>query len=462
MRYEHSLTAEAQARIDSYVERQTARAANGLESRQTEEALRAFLTDGSTLSTPGFILRRHLQEQGALPVLKDCPDLRRSGNVPWPGEAVHETAAWLSSISYSRHGLAISTVQWESYLSDIMSQGLQRDTVFKLAVVTCMGEGETLDLLMACGQAPYNLRRPLELICWFCQQTPGTYTWREVQRLLKDYESASAPEESGEGEEAEPETGGTTRLIRLEVEELLGKDLPAAQAEEKLLALMAAHCTRLDGHSRTARELYLRFLDYLQALYLPGGRGKLRRLIDTMFESKEWYFDDLFQTPTEARYVFRGELEDDFGPRVEECVLSRELGQLALFCKRYYSRASSIRRGTTEVDRRDVLLLGYFLITGYMGAGGKAREALRAMMGEGGVLDRRMRFLRPDLEDLGPDLDMKSRQVLCSRIFNELLAAFGFRPLYVPAIWERFFLLCLLTDRPDLTARYLLGEIVEE
>ena len=44
------------------------------------------------------------------------------------------------------------------------------------------------------------------------------------------------------------------------------------------------------------------------------------------------------------------------------------------------------------------------------------------------------------------------------RVLTELLAGFGFYSLYVPGPFDRFILLCLLTDQPAWTSRYLLRD----
>ena len=73
--------------------------------------------------------------------------------------------------------------------------------------------------------------------------------------------------------------------------------------------------------------------------------------------------------------------------------------------------------------------------------------------------DRRIKLLREDLNALlEPYLILDEKQTLCLRVLNELLVEFGFHALYVPAAFDRFIYLSLLTDDPARTIRYLLGE----
>lgn len=457
MVYEHSLTYAAQMQIDHYIEKQTAKADELLDRQQTAEELLCLLTSGTELNTPDFVLRRHIQAQGGLVSQKECADLSQIGNVPWPQEVVSRVAKDLSSISYQRHGLVISTANWEKYLVGSMPQGFQREMIFKLAIVTGMGRESTIDLLLSCGQAPYNMREPLELICWFCQYVPGVYTWRGVQRLLRD-SMAFCSEPKNTAVPATP-SQGATQLLRQSVDELLGMGDPEGElAEQRLLELIAENRWELDGFSRTAQEKYLRLMKYLSALYLPGKRSNSHKLISAMYQAQNWNFEDLFQTSTRERYVFRGIEGDEKYPRYENCVLDQALGKIALFCKRYYARANAVQNGKKSVDRQDVLLLGYFLITGYGEKGGACPDQFWALATGDSDMDLRMALLREELDALSSAQSMKEKQVLYCRILNELLAEFGFRFFYFPAAFDRFILLSLLTDSPAWTAGYLLGQ----
>ncbi|MDY3281217.1 hypothetical protein [Dysosmobacter sp.] len=466
MRHPQSFTAAVRAEIDRCVERQIANANEQLDRLQTAQELRRFLTDETKMATPGFVLRRYIQTRGKLPLPEECPDLSRGGNVPWTCQAVRQAAVELSVIGRERHGLGITPEAWERYLTADMPQGPQRETLFQLAVVAGMDRQATTELLMACGQPSYNLRSPLELICWFCQFLPGLYTWKDIRRLLEKYRECSAEAEQNPGgiSRQEEPTGDTTRLISWSVDEILGTGDPPADAERELVELMVKNRGGMRGYSGTARKKYLRLLDYLTVLY----RTNPHRLTSTMFKSQGWNFEDVFQTKTGPRYVFRGEEEEEGAPRQEDDRLDGAMGKIALFCKGYNKRISAIRnssvRGGAEaeywkaVQRWDILLLGYFLITGYMDAPEESRQAMWALTEKGGPMDRRMTLLRDDLSELGRECGLREKQVLCCRVLNELLAGFGFYSLYVPGPFDRFILLCLLTDQPAWTSRYLLRD----
>ncbi len=466
---EHSLTFAVQMEIDRYVDQQIAKANAQLDCQQTAEELRLFLIDDTKLATPGFVLRRHLQSQGWMMSREKCLDLNETGNESWPDAAVERVAKELSSISYRCHGLEISTAHWKQYLEDGIMPG--RDIIFQLAIVTDMGRETTIRLLMACGEAPYNMRSPVELICWFCQRVPGTYTWSDIKRLLKRYRKRSAEadkEAGGNSLQSEPVKDATC-LLRSNVDKILASSKTAPEAEQVLIKLMVKNRAELKGFSQTARNKYLRLLDYLNALYCPGQPFNLSKLMKTMFGKQEWKLEDIHQGGNkETPYVFRGVEGDNVRPNTVDHQFLPEIGEIAMLCKRYYFRANAIRASTDHggykdmkawkaVDRRDVLLLGYFLITGYMAADGKAQAALWALTQWDGPMDRRMVLLREDLNALRRNTDLMEKKELCCRILNELLSEFGFDSLYVLASFDRFILLSLLTDDPARTIRYLLG-----
>ena len=466
---EHSLTFAVQMEINRYVDQQIAKANAQLDCRQTAEELRLFLIDDTKLATPGFVLRRHIQSQGWLMPREKCSDLNETGNEPWPDEAVERVVRDLSYAGGLYHDLDIKPAQWKGYLTDDAIP--QRDIIFQLAIATDMSRETTTRLLMACGEAPYNMRSPVELICWFCQRVPGTYTWKDVKRLLKKYRKCSAEAEKdadGNRQQKEP-VEDATRLLRLGVDELLGSDKTVPEAKQALIELMVDNRAELKGFSQTARNKYLRLLDYLNALYCPGQPFNLFKLMRTMFEKQEWKLKEIHQSQgKETPYVFRGVEGENVKPDTVDHQFLPEIGEIAMFCKRYYPRANAIRASTDRggykdtkawkaVDRRDVLLLGYFLITGYMAADEKAQAALWALTEWDGPMDRRMVLLREDLDALRRNTGLMEKKVLCCRILNELLSEFGFDSLYVLASFDRFILLSLLTDDPARTIRYLLG-----
>lgn len=147
-----------------------------------------------------------------------------------------------------------------------------------------MDPRQTVELLLACGQAPYNVRDPLELTCWFYQSFPAVCRWSLVQEQIEEWKHfTSKSEKLGEDPASYNDTiEGETRQLERQVSHLL-RDLEAGQdareAGQKFLALLTENDSRLKGYSRTARSAYLHLADALAVLYGAGGGDDLTALI---------------------------------------------------------------------------------------------------------------------------------------------------------------------------------------
>ena len=145
MAYMHSVTKAAREEINQYVDRLLAQSAVCLDSQRTAEEIMGLLTDNATLSTPGFVLRRHIQASKLIR-LDGCVDLRKCGNIPWQERTVEQAASELSRLCYRRDGRrwAVSKENWVRYLSDSGTQGIQRKMIFRLAIAVGMDPRHTV------------------------------------------------------------------------------------------------------------------------------------------------------------------------------------------------------------------------------------------------------------------------------------------------------------------------------
>lgn len=520
MKHTESLTFAAQQEMNVYIAKLIEASTARLNAWDTKEALMEFLVDDRFVNTPGFVLRRHIQSRGLLSDSEPCADLGTCGNIPWSESTIRQAAMRLSSITHAdrmpdSRGGDISTENWKRYLTDAGTQGIQRKMLFHLAVVTKMNREETIELLMAADQPVYNLREPMELICYYFQKTPERYGWKDVQRLLARWEAlreenntGSAPECSGEvpagemktksmraadpsfaeGSSSTEESYSATLRLQITVENILTGSLPAAAAEDRLFDLMREQEHEFGGFSHTVRQKLEELLNTVFLLYRPQEEEKetgLFEKIERMLESQNWDLEDFAQNGARGndrkkaqlsggalqsddedrhrreRYVFR----EDWG------ILYESTGKFALFCKRYYQRMHAILSGKKSADRRDVLLFGYFLIAGYREASDEVRSRFWNQMEKAGkyetetfTVSRRIADLYYELESLrNPEImTIRDRKDTCLRILNELLSGFSYHPFYPPSFLDRMVLLALLHDRPDQTIGYLLGIDEEE
>ena len=455
---QYELTEAVDFYIGAHLPALAAEADEVLNLQDSAEKLISFLTDSATLCTPGFVLRRHLAACGFLS-REEMEECFLDENQPWPDRVTQRVARQLHRAGVKRHGLEIPAKNWAKYLRDDMVQGLHRNMVFKLSFVAGMNREATLRLLLACSQGSYNFRDPMELICCYCQSRPGVYTWRDTESLLERFQAGETP---GVPPAEPPSPGQTARMLR-GVEDILGGNLPQALAEERLIRLMERNRDEFAGFSLTARRAYLALVRYLYPLYpkvqaegrggpakpverSPQGDPVLRQQIAACVQTRFSALDDVAQTAAgEKRMVYT---QKDGG----RAFYPAALGKIALFCKHYYYRASDLQRGAEDVDRRDVLLLGYFLIGGACGAGPEGEAALAALAERDDVLGQAMGYVLADLHFLSRSPDIQDRFLLIRRVLGELLAAFGMKtPLYPPCAFDRFILLCALksTQPPD-------------
>jgi len=405
----------------------------------TAGGLIASLQDRSTLSTMGLVLRRQLAAQGLTQL---------DPHAPWSPSDVREAAQLLHELSLRRHGLNIPVREWTKYLTDDLRQGPHRERLLQLALVTVMDRASTARLLLSCDQSGYDLRDPLEFLCFYCQGQPGVYTWWDVEDLLSAFRQGQGevPPAPTPAEDREPGLP-MTQLLRQKARDLTRQALPQGEADRELVRFMALHREEFTGHSRSARARYLSLLRYLAPLYPFYDKGGLTRRPVPLRPDGSPVLKAQIQAALDARFTVLDDVAQRAGPRdvhtVDDRVYSEALGRIAIFCKNYYYRANQVVRGQEPVDRRDVLLLGYLLLSGVRERGTAGLAALaekEPLLGPAIAAE-----LLPDLEELSWTKDLQDQYLLIRRCLNTLLELFELRPaLYTPAPFDRFVLLCSL------------------
>lgn len=602
MPYDHSLTQQAQevmnTSILSRIQKINENEMNALyaKSRPDYAALRRFLLDTSTLTSPGFVLRRYIQTkfphfltdaQGNLlrPGV-DYTDLTRTANVPWEKDGstaiVDQVAKKLAHICAQNHKQNpdypnLTKTTWHNYLTDSQPQA---DRILMIAVTLQMDVETTKEYCLACGYDGYSARNPLDMICYYCQQWPEQYDWPKVLELFRRFQqqvrfqtaASSAPP-------AEAPAGQTARLYRW-FSDLFNASLPADQRDQALISLMAGHAdqflsyrwsargdsweniwedvradaqenARADAYpglqragyfSRTNRLYYMRLLQYLAALYpeverdaVPesvyrslypnrtkdaddpaiGGYVSLDHILAHVAQAKksqaevkenlEAYIHPIFyplkqdaglpdlKDLTAAMYSYAGwdfcawEAEGErTGYKPKPTKSKKNIPPTKddyVFCKDYITRARAILHIkysknnaliSPAVCRKDILLLGYFLLQGMQDlhhtSGQVWPDPIQELLNGGHLFTDTFPSLAPQsdqqLADLLRPFDSTMQQIL-SQLWPEssaqaydiqavlhhcldlLLDQFGFLPLYLPAVFDRFVRLSLMMDNQD-------------
>lgn len=565
-------------------------------SRPDYAALRRFLLDTSTLTSPGFVLRRYIQTkfphfltdaQGNLlrPEV-DYNDLTRNANIPWEKDGstdiVDQVAKKLAHICAQNHKQNsdypnLTKTTWHNYLTDSQPQA---DRILMIAVTLQMDVETTKEYCLACGYDGYSARNPLDMVCYYCQQWPEQYDWPKVLELFHRFQQqAGLQTAASSAPPAEAPAGQTARLYRW-FSDLFNASLPADQRDQALVSLMADHADQFLSYcwsargdsrenvwedaredaqenaradacpslqqtgyfSRTNRLYYMRLLQYLAALYPEVERNAIlesdykylypNRTKDADDPAIEGYVSldhilahvarakkskadvrkslKVYIRPipyplkqsaglpdlkdlTSAMYFYADwdfrawEAEGDrIGYKPKPTKSKKNIPPTKddyVFCRDYRTRARAILHIkysknnaliSPAVCRKDILLLGYFLLQGMQDlhhtSGQAWPDPIQDLLNGGHLFTDPVDSLKPHSEEQLTEVlqpfDRTMQQILSQlrpessaqiydiqavlhHCLDLLLGQFGFLPLYLPAVFDRFVRLSLMMDNQD-------------
>lgn len=488
MSYESSLTSSVNDYVNAVLTKKIAMANRSRDIVAAARSVRQYLEDPQTLITPDFVIRRHIQAEhpDLLPKGMAIPDLIHGNNVPWDDRICDHIATLL----FKSQGelLGISKKDWKGYLTD---KGCgKREKLFKVAFALRMDVETTLDLMLALGMEPYNPRNPMDFICLFCQKQPGRFTWQDAQGMLNAFRETVGKR----SETPKTVTPGMTEELTGGLEDIFESYLADTQSKQALVSYMIENAGEFSdtGYSHTRMEGFLKLSKALEILYpiyyvpqndgvdvyareLPRdeeGYPTFRSLAKAMFQQNEW--------------------EDLRWSREEEA------GNLFKFWNNYEKHMMGIDRlrgggkNPQFLNRRDALVFLYFFISGYHGL---KRRCIReedanwaeSYTPEGQNAEKRLptpaRRLQA-LEELYTQEDSfgfsycyalrRLERVFqnpldgetiareferLTRAVDALLTEFGYQPLYLPAEFDRFVALSLLSGHPEEFTPLLLSKL---
>lgn len=495
MSYGNSLTSSVQTHISTVLAQKVLSASTTREIGSTAQEIRSFLTDRSTLSTPDFVIRRYLQANhpGLLAPYGPLPDLvTGKKNVPWSDAVITDLASKLEALSKQQKA-AISAAEWAKYLTG--SGATKRDKVFRMAFTLKMDTAQTLDLLLAFGMEPYSVRYPLDLICMFCQEQPGTYTWAQAKEMLKEFLDRRTVRTCGTA----AATAGMTEQISTDLKALFARNLQGANARDAMVQYMVDHSGEfisfldrkkevfLPGYTLNRAAQYRRLTEYLAVLYPYTISARIRKDgegDDRSWDPKQWlntreYVVDpdtgKLSLPALNRAMFAASGWSDIAWK-DDAPKGGFEERMRQFCENYDQHIDKVNRlfsgGNTIAffDRRDALLFIFFLISGYsklLAYDGDDYEAesrielLQEMADRDDPLDAAISHVLAKIEVLFDNYDeddaARHFRGLC-QCFNMILAQMDHSNLYLPAQFDRFVLLALLSEDPEELAQLVMSE----
>ena len=493
MSYANSLTTSVQSHIRTVLAQKVLAANTAKNVGNTARQIRQYLTDSTTLSTPDFVIRRYIQANhpGLLAQYGPLPDLvTGQQNLPWSREVIVSLAAQLEALSKQQRA-SISAAEWVNYLTGSTSN--KRDKVLRMAFTLKMDAVQTLDLLLAFGMEPYSVRYPLDLICMFCQKLPGTYTWSQAKAMLQEFMDRRTIRSQG----STTATLGMTEQIGADLNAIFDRNLQSANAQKALVDYMVEHSGEfisfldgkkevfLPGYTLHRAAQYRRLTEYLAVLYPHSLVAVNCKDSDKRgWDPKQWhnraeYVIDpatgVLSLPALNRAMFWASGWSDLSWQDAAPIGSFE-DNMRKFCENYKQHIDKVNRlfsgGNTIAffDRRDALLFLFFLISGYLkllaygdeDADAKI-ELLREMSESGDPFDDAIGQVLYRLDYLWEDQEDAPRYFrgLC-QCFDMLLAQMDHANLYLPAQFDRFVLLALLSEDPEEMASLVMSEALWE
>ena len=477
MRYQNSLTSNVQEYISKALADKVSAAEKPLEVISVAKDIRNHLCDRTTLNTPDFVIRRFIQTHHAeiLPSGKEIPNLADGCNVPWEADVIDSLATTLTRWS-KECGTNISKKEWERYFSGTGAS--KREKVFKIAFTLGMDTDSTIDLLLAFDMEAYTVRYPLDLICLFCQKKPGKYTWPEAEALLEEFnQTATLP-----GKDSPNPTPGMTRMISSGLEAIFAESLPEADEKnafikymiknsgefvgckdgEKKVYLPGYSLSRMNGFMRLAQYLAILYPDYYTAGTDLHPEGTVHKTIE--------FTDDglpILQTLVRAMFYHSGwqniYWDEDNNKKGTSGNFEQQMRILCQNYEQHMMKIERLRKGGKSIaffERRDALLFIYFLVRGYIKLGSRhgkgAQEAysqIDDMLDSGNDFDYAIAeaFEKATyvFEFSDDENCIASRFKSLTECFNLILTQLGYTKLYLPARFDRFVVLALLSASPD-------------
>lgn len=503
MGYESSLTFNVQYYMDQVMAKKLHQAQDYWQIRSSAQAFRRFLCDPETVNTPDFVIRRYIQTHRPeiLPRDMELEDLTDNTNLPWSREVIDLLSKSLWKLSQSQ-GAKMERKEWVNYLS---GKGISdRRKLFMIAFTLMMDQEATVELMLACGMEPYSSRDPLDLICLFCQKQPGRYTWAQALAGLEVFLQAR----SGSMAEAAQPTSGMTEQLSSDLEEIFQKGLPDYEALDALIDYMVSHASEfaavtktvtkggkkeqrvsfLPGYSLNRVDCYARLSQYLRVLYptyLLETRKKSKENNDTTgpkevaVETDERGIPHLPSLVRAMLYAnnwsgLEWDTEMVYGDDPEYTAQSREFeGKMQNFWDNYPAHVMKIQRLLTGGDnvafyeRRDALLMIYFLIDGYRKLcenedGQEAMEQLDILRQGESVMDEALDEVLEKVEYLytnyTQDEDLSKKVSMLRTCFELVLTTMGYQGLYLPAIFDRLFFAALLSETPEIITPLIISQ----
>jgi hypothetical protein len=428
--------------------------AEAADEMQQATDLIAFLNDKSCLNTTGFVLRRYLHKDQNI-----C-----AGELvwPWTDECVDKVSTLLGSQTH------INKKDWKAWLSD--KRKITRTTVFPIAYSLRMEISDVLELLNAVDGELFNLRSDEEFVHYFFL-SKKIYSYESAEKIIHEFRKYAAAKRAEHAVIANALNLGYTQMAQNTLAALIKGTVPESVAQEKLLKFMCENAGQFQGSSLTRVGRLIRFSQYLYEIYPAYYRVDIN---NKKLKIEKSYFEDVqideygIPNVTDLCYSLMGM---DY-TLVRETQRDEVVDGIEKFHKNFYSHLRKVFCNITNngeavapVTRKDVLLFAFFFIDGFKkkitpeslphAQDGVLMPTKLQTIIEGGIwesfdtkVERIMTQLLREIQYPENYEKLEEKKFLLVGVVNDFLDAFDYPPLYAPNPFDRFVLLCLLSECP--------------
>ncbi len=435
-----------------------------------------FLNKPEYLCTPGFILRRQIQAlfpqlmQNIHESLKGVPipkNLATAGNVAWDKKFINALSNRLATMN-----LNLDAQQWKNCLTD--KTLCQRQTAIKLIFALDMDDKTAAKFLISSGHSLLNVRNPFDYICKFCLSFKPALSYTDAGNILRDFETRRPQPNKTISQNRQ---FGMTRELTSEIIRLVEDDtITADDKKERLIVYMLKNESEFvrktskgypSGFSlQNIRKLKI-LIKYLAIIYpkeivANNEKEEVSIPLDTDAEgvptnyenlmSAMYYFQDIdFPDHLELNLPEKGaQINAFYNIPFNKDVLVR-LKKLATTLQAIM-RAEKNSANVQDINRSTIMILAYFLITGYLYAnetlaGEFVTQLKKDLLADTNTEEKKLlQGLQRVTANLEKIVDSQTQAKLYIESLNWILKSFDFTEFYPPFILDRFILICLLAD----------------
>jgi hypothetical protein len=428
--------------------------AEAADEMQEANDLIAFLNDKSCLNTTGFVLRRYLHKNKNI-----C-----EGELvwPWTDECVDKVSTLLGSQTH------IIKKDWRAWLSD--KRKITRTTVFPIAYSLRMEITDVLELLNAIDGELFNLRSDEEFVHFFFL-SKKIHSYEGAENIINEFRKYVADKIVEHAVIENDADLGYTQLANDTLAALIKGTDPESVAQEKLLKFMCENAGQFRGSSLTRVGKLIRFSQYLYDIYPTYYRVDIN---NQKLKIEKSYFEnvqiDEYGIPnvTDLCYSLMGM---DYN-LVRETKKDEVINGIEKFHKNFYIHLKRVfyniennSEAAAPVTRKDVLLFAFFFIDGFKN---KITPESLPHEQDGVLMPTKLQTIIDSglwesfdtkVKDIMTQLyrkiqypenyeKLEEKKFLMVNVLNDFLEAFDYPPLYVPNPFDRFVLLCLLSECP--------------